>query len=69
MISYFEKEEDAVGFANDLNQTFGPGSASITTIIREKSEVFAVTIATGMSSDAIGLEQVAKDFFSTQVNT
>lgn len=69
MITYFDNEKDAAGFANDINETFGPGSASITTIIQEKSVAYVVTSATGSYSADTDLEQVAKDFFKTQANT
>ena len=68
MINYFDNKTDAVQFVNDLKQTFPESSPSITTIIREKSEAYAVTFATVGSSGDTDLELVAKDFFKTQVN-
>jgi hypothetical protein len=69
MICYFENKKDAVQFVDDLRTAFPNVSPSITTILQEKSEAFAVTFATGSSLEGTDLERVAKNFFSTQANT
>lgn len=69
MIAYFGDMTDAVSFADDLNQTFGPGSASITTISQERYAVSYVPRATVSLLDDIEQERAAKFFSKTQPNT
>jgi hypothetical protein len=69
MISFFETKTDAVGFASDLNQTFGQGSASITITPQGKYAVCYAPIATGELSEGIDENLAVLSFFSAQVNT
>lgn len=68
MLVYFENEKDAVGFAAEVNQTFGQGSASITIISPVKFAVSYAPSATDTSLDDTEL-LTASGFFKTQANT
>lgn len=69
MIAYFDNEKDAVGFANDINETFGPGSASITIITPELYAVSYVSGVIGSSSEDTEKALAVSSFFKTQANT
>lgn len=68
MIVSFDTEKDAAGFADDLNQTFGSGSASITTTPQGKFVVCYAPTVTGTSSEDFE-DLVDRHFSTTQVST
>lgn len=47
MLSFFRNKTDAVQFAEDLNQNFGQGCASIMSISPEVGVLYAVCCASG----------------------
>lgn len=70
MISFFSSKTDAVQFAFDLRQRFGPVSVSITSTYRGAEEVYAVCCASGVivSSSEDIVDPRVQSFYDGQVS-